>query len=279
MLIIPWEMPAWIDCSQRGCPGAGLLSLWVSCGSFPWSMAPRSRYSPWGIVHQDKQLCLARAQRRGEVRDLRCKYVREKPGGWGMWRGGLYWGSFVQRVTLISLVFWDYHFGLQEIKGPISPSLLFLQGLAVVSEPKDSMICFVTGQANAGHHLGMWWKWFSLSILWENSWSVSKTLCFLPSEFMCFHLPNLCRHRNPPDQPQFSKLLRENPCFPLALEKFAGTIRCPWYLLWASCTLCALPSVPQEKSLCATATPQCGCQTAPAKSVLTRAPKENSTHL
>lgn len=32
----------------------------------------------------------------------------------------------------------DYHIGLQEIKGPDSPPLLFLQGLAVVS--------FITGQ-------------------------------------------------------------------------------------------------------------------------------------
>lgn len=65
----------------------------------PWPLGVGTAHG--GIVRQDKHLCLARAQRGGEVRDLRCKYVREKPRGWGMWRGGLNWESPAQRVTLI----------------------------------------------------------------------------------------------------------------------------------------------------------------------------------
>lgn len=147
---------------QGCCPCEALVGVlrFIAPGIplIPWPLGPGTARQ--GIIHQDKQLCLARSERRREARDLWCKCVREKPRGWGMWSSGLFCESYVQCVRLErpcclrAKTVYDYHIGLQETKGPISPSLLFLQGLAVVSEPKHAMICFVTWQANVGHHLG-----------------------------------------------------------------------------------------------------------------------------
>ena len=161
-------MPAQIDYNCGACLRAGLLSAWslVRCPTVhclrrsPDSWPPGPGTARRGIVHQDKNLCLAWSERRREARDLWCKWTREKPRGWGMWGGGLFCKSCVQCVGderphyPRARTAYSYHLGLQETKGPISPTLLFLQGLAVVSEPKHAMVHFVTWQANAGRHLG-----------------------------------------------------------------------------------------------------------------------------
>lgn len=134
-----------------------LIAPGISPFLAPWTRHSHARDD---IIHQDKQLCLAWSHRRREAKELWYKCARGKSRGWGLWSCGLFCKSCVQYVRLErpcylrAKVVYCYHDSLWGKKGQISPSLRFLQDLAVVSEPKHVMICFATWQANAGHHLG-----------------------------------------------------------------------------------------------------------------------------